>query len=99
MAEEPNSSNTPKKLPQNPRYVAMETGATILVIIGAILAARHASMAMVAIIFVVAAILFLVSAMMNIQSIKAQQKQMDQLEKSKKDDESGVVETRPRNSK
>ncbi len=98
MAEDPNSSNTPKKLPQNPRYVAMETGATILVIVGAILAARHASTALVAVIFVVAAILFLVSALMNIQSIKAQQNQMDQLEK-KQDKDSNVVETRPRNSK
>lgn len=93
-----NHDNTPRRLPQNPKYVAMETAATILVIIGAILAARHVRMAVIAIIFVVAAILFLVSAVMNIQNIKAQQNQMRELE-NKKQEDSGVVENSPKDSK
>lgn len=93
-----NNNNTPRRLPQNPKYVAMETAATILVIIGAILAARHVRMAVIAIIFVVAAILFLVSAVMNIQNIKAQQNQMRELE-NKKQEDSGVVENSPKDSK
>lgn len=98
MAEN-NNAPAPKKLPQNPKYVAMETAATILVIIGAILAARHAAMALIAVIFVVAAILFLVSALMNIQAIRAQQSQMKNLEEKDKNKDSGVVETRPKDSK
>lgn len=93
-----NKDNAPRKLPQNPKYVAMESAATILVIIGAILAARHVKMAVIAIIFVVAAILFLVSAVMNIQNIKAQQNQMKELEEKKKE-ESEVVENSPKDSK
>lgn len=93
-----NNGNAPRKLPQNPKYVAMETAATILVIIGAILAARHVRMAVIAIIFVVAAILFLVSAVMNIQNIKAQQNQMRELE-NKKQEDSEVVENSPKDSK
>lgn len=95
---EPNS-NAPRKLPQNPRYVAMETAATILVIVGAILASRHASTALIAVIFVVAAILFLVSALMNIQAIRAQQNQMKDLEEHENPKDSDVVETRPKDSK
>ena len=79
-----NNGGTPSRLPQNPKYVALETIATILVIVGAILAYRHVAMALVAVVFVAAAIFFLVSALMNIRAIKAQQAQMEQLKSEKK---------------
>ncbi len=66
----------PQKLRQDPKYVAMESLATILVIVGAVLAGKGNTAAM-AIVFVIAAFLFLIAALLNIGSIKAQRAQME----------------------
>ncbi|MDD5886125.1 MAG: hypothetical protein PUC71_01195 [Oscillospiraceae bacterium] len=72
--------SAPKKVKQNKVYVTLETLATILVIIGAVLASKGGHTALMAVVFVAAAILFLISALMNISTIKAEHAQMDQAE-------------------
>ncbi len=82
----------PEKIKQNKNYVAMESLATVLVIVGAILAGKGGHGGLVAILFVIAALLFLVAALMNISTLRAQNKQMDTLkaEEEKRTDPSAA---------
>lgn len=81
----------PQKLRQDPKYVAMESLATILVIVGAVLAGKGNTAAM-AIVFVIAAFLFLIAALLNIASIKAQRAQMEQAEREHEEKKEEVEE-------